>query len=32
MTNAMQAKKRPFRGHKATHFRFETDGDGRVAT
>lgn len=32
MTNAMQDKKRPFKGHKATHFRFETDEDGRVAT
>jgi enoyl-CoA hydratase/carnithine racemase len=32
MTNAMQAKQRPFRGHKAKHFRFETDADGRVAT
>ncbi len=32
MTNAMQARRRPFRGRKATHFRFETDEDGRVAT
>jgi enoyl-CoA hydratase/carnithine racemase len=32
MTNAMQAKQRSFRGHKAKHFRFETDADGRVAT
>jgi len=32
MTNAMQARKRPFRGHEARHFRFETDDDGRVAT
>lgn len=32
MTNAMQARKRPFKDHKATHFRFETDEDGRVAT
>jgi len=32
MTNAMQEKKRPFKGRKATHFRFETDEDGRVAT
>ncbi len=32
MTNAMQAKKRPFKGHRAKHFRFETDADGRVAT
>ena len=24
--------KRPFAGHRATHFRFETDGDGKVAT
>ncbi len=32
MTNAMQEKRRPFSGHAATHFRFETDEDGRVAT
>jgi len=32
MTNAMQAKKRPFKDHKARHFKFETDADGRVAT
>ncbi|NVD41848.1 enoyl-CoA hydratase family protein [Ensifer sp. HO-A22] len=32
MTNPMQAKKRPFRDHKAQHFLFETDADGRVAT
>jgi len=32
MTNAMQAKQRPFKEHKAEHFRFETDADGRVAT
>ncbi len=32
MTNAMQAKRRAFKGHKAEHFRFETDADGRVAT
>ncbi|OCP10073.1 MULTISPECIES: enoyl-CoA hydratase family protein [unclassified Ensifer] len=32
MTNPMQAKKRPFRDHKAKHFLFETDADGRVAT
>ena len=32
MTNAMQAKQRPFRGHQAKHFRFETDEVGRVAT
>lgn len=32
MTNAMQDKRRPFKGHKATHFLFETDEDGRVAT
>lgn len=32
MINAMQSKKRSFKGHKATHFRFETDADGRVAT
>ncbi|WP_109573835.1 enoyl-CoA hydratase family protein [Aminobacter sp. AP02] len=28
----MQDKKRPFKGHKAKHFLFETDADGRVAT
>jgi enoyl-CoA hydratase/carnithine racemase len=32
MTNEMQAKRRPFKGHKAKHFLFETDEDGRVAT
>jgi enoyl-CoA hydratase/carnithine racemase len=32
MTNPMQAKKRPFKGHEAKHFLFETDADGRVAT
>jgi len=32
MTNPMQDKKRPFKDHKAAHFRFETDADGRVAT
>ena len=32
MTNAMQARRRPFKGHKAKNFLFETDGDGRVAT
>ncbi|WP_245572009.1 enoyl-CoA hydratase family protein [Brevundimonas aveniformis] len=32
MTNAMQAKRRAFKDHAATHFRFETDADGRVAT
>ena len=32
MTNAMQAGRRPFKGHKAENFLFETDGDGRVAT
>ncbi|KSV61234.1 enoyl-CoA hydratase [Sinorhizobium sp. Sb3] len=32
MTNPMQAKKRVFRDHKAKHFQFETDADGRVAT
>ena len=32
MTNAMQAKRRAFKDHKASHFRFETDADGRVAT
>lgn len=32
MSNPMQDKKRPFRKHKAKHFGFETDADGRVAT
>ena len=32
MTNAMQAKRRAFKDHRAEHFRFETDPDGRVAT
>ncbi len=32
MTNPIQTKKRPFRNHRATHFRFETTDDGRVAT
>jgi len=32
MTNAMQAKRRAFKDHKAKTFRFETDADGRVAT
>jgi len=32
MTNPMQAKKRAFKDHKARHFLFETDTDGRVAT
>lgn len=32
MTNKMQAKRRPFKDHKAKHFLFETDEDGRVAT
>ncbi|NRQ17242.1 enoyl-CoA hydratase family protein [Ensifer sesbaniae] len=32
MTNPMQAKKRAFKDHKAKHFLFETDADGRVAT
>jgi enoyl-CoA hydratase/carnithine racemase len=32
MTNEMQAKRRPFKGHEAKHFLFETDADGRVAT
>ncbi|WDZ79855.1 enoyl-CoA hydratase family protein (plasmid) [Ensifer adhaerens] len=32
MTNPMQAKKRAFRDHRAKHFLFETDADGRVAT
>jgi len=32
MTNAMRDRKRPFKRHKAHHFLFETDDDGRVAT
>ncbi|MRX32200.1 enoyl-CoA hydratase family protein (plasmid) [Aminobacter sp. NyZ550] len=32
MTNPMQDKKHPFQGHKAQHFKFETDADGKVAT
>jgi enoyl-CoA hydratase/carnithine racemase len=32
MTNAMQSKKRAFKDHKAQHFLFQTDADGRVAT
>lgn len=32
VTNPMQKKKRPFRGHPAKHFKLETDEDGRVAT
>jgi enoyl-CoA hydratase/carnithine racemase len=32
MKNPMQDKKRPFKDHTATHFRFETDAGGRVAT
>lgn len=32
MSNPMQDKKRPFKDHKAKHFLFETDADGRVAT
>lgn len=32
MTNPMQAKKRPFKNHKAKHFLFDADADGRVAT
>jgi enoyl-CoA hydratase/carnithine racemase len=32
MTNPMQARRRSFKNHRATHFRFETDQDGRVAT
>lgn len=32
MSNPMQDKKRPFKDHKARHFLFETDEDGRVAT
>jgi enoyl-CoA hydratase/carnithine racemase len=31
-SNAMQARKRAFKGRKTTHFRFETDESGRVAT
>jgi enoyl-CoA hydratase/carnithine racemase len=31
-SNAMQARKRAFKGRKPAHFRFETDEDGRVAT
>ena len=31
-TSPMQAGKRAFKGHRARHFRFETDLDGRVAT
>jgi enoyl-CoA hydratase/carnithine racemase len=32
MTNAMQRQKRPFKDHRARHFLFETEEDGRVAT
>lgn len=32
MSNPMQDKKRPFQNHRAKHFLFETDADGRVAT
>ena len=32
MTNPMQDKRRPFKGHAPKHFLFETDEDGRVAT
>jgi enoyl-CoA hydratase/carnithine racemase len=32
MTNAMQAKRRPFKDQNGKHFLFETDEDGRVAT
>lgn len=32
MSDAMQARRRPFKDHQATHFRFQTDADGRVAT
>lgn len=32
MTNAMQSKLRSFKDHRAQHFLFETDADGRVAT
>ena len=31
-TSAMHAMRRPFKGHAAKHFRFETSDDGRVAT
>ena len=31
-TPAMQAAKRPFKDHRARHFRFELSEDGRVAT
>jgi enoyl-CoA hydratase/carnithine racemase len=31
-SNAMQARKRPFKGRKPAHFRFETNEGGRVAT
>lgn len=32
MNNAMQSRRRPFKGHQARHFQFETGNDGRVAT
>lgn len=32
MSNAMQQKKQAFKGHRARHFDFATDDDGRVAT
>jgi len=32
MSNPMQARRRPFKDFAPTHFRFETDADGRVAT
>jgi enoyl-CoA hydratase/carnithine racemase len=31
-TSAMQAVRRPFKDHQASHFRFESSEDGRVAT
>ena len=32
MVNAMRERKRPFKASKPSHFAFETDADGRVAT
>src|SRR5262245_22332373 len=32
MKNPIKDKKRPFKNHKANHFLFETDADGRVLT
>lgn len=32
MSNAMQNRKSSFKDHRATHFLFQTDSDGRVAT